>query len=283
MLHDLDETIKQILYNEGKLSRDDIDIVFDQPTGEWAAGLRGPTINLYLYDIRENLELRNTSEITVERMPNGIARRKFPPRRIDINYLVTVWARNPEDEHQLLWRILETFLHHGHIDPETTVGGVRDQPFTMPVRIALPSDAVRNMPDLWGVMENQLKPSINLMITLALDPRRGIEAPMVLQTRMSFGQMDPQTRHIEPLDDVEIYHIGGRVMQKDEPVGSGVKVRLMDPFREVYTDVDGRYVFVALRPGKYDVEVEQDGKKPKNFSIEVPTASKKLDSYDLPI
>lgn len=280
MLHDLDETVKKILYDEGKLSKDDIDIVFDQPTGEWAAALSKPTINLYLYDIRENLELRNTTGVTVERFPDGTARRKFPPRRIDVNYLVTVWARNPEDEHQLLWRILETFLHHGFIEPEDCIGSVRDQPYKLPVRVALPSDAVRNMPDLWGVMENQLKPSINLMITLALDPKRGIDSPMVLSTRMTFGQYD-RDNGITHKDDVEIYHVGGRVLQKDEPIGGGVTVRLKEPFREVQTDADGRYVFLALSPGSYNVEVLQDGKASKSFDLDVPAS--KSNGYDLPV
>jgi hypothetical protein len=280
MLQDLDETVKKILYDVGKLSRESVDVVFEQPTGEWAATLNKPTINLYLYDIRENLELRNTSEITVERTPDGRARRNFPPRRIDINYLVTVWSKKPEDEHKLLWRILETFLHHGHVKPEDCIGEVRDQPFVIPVRVALPSDAVRNMPDLWGVMENQLKPSINLMLTLALDPKRGIESPMVLSTELRFGGFDSQTPTLHSTD-LEIYHVGGRVLDKDKPVGAGVTVRLTDPYREVQTDADGRYVFAALSPGKYDLEVIRDGKKPKTFDLEVPATE--ANGYDLTV
>lgn len=277
MIHDVDETIKQILYQDGRINRDDIDIVFDQPTGDWAATLRGPTINIYLYDLRENLEKRNTSQVMTERKDDGTGVRRWAPRRIDVSYLITVWARNPEDEHQLLWRVLQTLLPMSFIHPRNSVGAVRDQPLPIPVRAALPSDAVRNMPDLWGVMENQLKPSVNLLLTLALDPDKKLEAPLVLSTKLGFGQYDGNPNgEIGPADDVEVYHIGGRVLEKDKPAGGGIRVNLVDHPREVETDADGRFVFPYMRPGKYAVEVTPEGKKSKKFNIEIPS-----DTYDL--
>lgn len=277
MLHDLDETIKQILYTRGKLNRDDVDVVFDQPTGEWAATLNKPTVNLYLYDIRENLERRYTAPLEVERNADGVGRRIFPPRRVDINYLITVWAKEPEDEHQLLWRILETMLPMGHIELDMVIGALRDQPLPMPLLVALPSDAVRNMPDLWGVMENQLKPSINMMVTIALDPKKAIESPLVLSTNVRFGQTAREYGgRIATYDDHEVYHIGGRVMQGNDPVGAGVQVRLTNRPEAIMTDGQGRYVFAAIYPGDYEVEVTLDGRTPKNLKLTVPS-----DTYDL--
>ncbi len=277
MIHDLDETIKQLLYTRGKLNRDDVDIVFDQPTGEWAASLNKPTVNLYLYDIRENLERRHTAPIEIERTPEGTGRRIFPPRRVDINYLITVWAKEPEDEHQLLWRILETMLPLAQIELDAGIGAVRDQPLAMPLLVALPSDAVRNMPDLWGVMENQLKPSINIMVTIALDPKKAIESPLVLSTNVRFGQTAPELRgKIATYDDHEVYHIGGRIMQGNDPVGAGVQVRLVNRPEAISTDGQGRYVFAAIYPGDYQVDVTIDGRSPKRLKLTVPS-----DNYDL--
>ncbi|PJF45055.1 MAG: hypothetical protein CUN55_00760 [Phototrophicales bacterium] len=276
MIHDLDETIKQILYTRGRLNRDDVDIVFDQPTGEWAASLNKPTINLYLYDIRENLERRYTAPLEVERTDRS-GKRIFPPRRVDINYLITVWAKEPEDEHQLLWRILETLMPMSHIEVDMGVGAVRDQPLDMPLLVALPSDAVRNMPDLWGVMENQLKPSINLMVTIALDPKKAIESPLVLSTNVRFGKKAPnEIGKIIDFDDHEIYHIGGRVMQGNDPVGAGVEVRLVNRPEAIKTDGQGRYVFAAIYPGDYEVDVTIDDRRPKRLKLTVPS-----DNYDL--
>jgi hypothetical protein len=277
MIHDLDETLKQILVQKGKLSLGDIDIVFDQPTGEWAATLNRPTVNFYLYDIRENLELRNTSQIVTERNVNGgTGRRIHPPRRIDLSYLITVWARNPEDEHQLLWRILQTFMQlAGVIKLDLAVGLVREQPLDLPLRVALPSEAMRNLSDLWGVMENQLKPSINLVITAALDTQKAIEAPLVFTSIVRYGQGTPLTQ-VLIAEDVQMYHIGGRVLVKGYPVGAGAQVTLLSRGDRVQTDSDGAFVFAYMQPGDYDIEVAIEGRQPKVFNIVVPARS-----YDL--
>lgn len=270
MIQDLDETLKEILIKHGKISPADVDIAFDQPTSEWTASLSRPTINLYLYDIRENLELRS-SQYRVERDDNGMGRRIRPPKRIDLSYLITVWARNPEDEHQLLWRILFILSKFRVIQPEIGIGQVKKQPLEMRTKVALPSEAVRNMPDLWGVMENQLKPSINFQVTASLDIEEEIEAPLVFNILTSFGQKDAMSdRPAFNTLDTTIYHIGGQVFLNDNAAGSGIAVKLLDRGDIVETDPEGRFVFANVLPGEHEVEVTMEGKTPKTFKITVP-------------
>jgi hypothetical protein len=273
MIHDLDETLKDILQKRGGLNGGDIDIAFDQPTGEWAAGLNRPTVNFYLYDIRENTELR-ARQPRVQRRQDGTAQTVFPPKRIDLSYLITVWARNPEDEHQLLWRVLGTLAKLKYIEPEDGKGSVQRQPARMPTEVALPSEALRNMPDLWGVMENQLKPSINFQVTVALDLDEVFEAPMVFTSTFRIGQADGNREELRALSD-EIYHIGGHVHKGDDIIPDA-QVTLLDSGDSVTTDGDGRYVFAYMREGKYQLEVQAAGQKTKKFEIEVPA-----DNYDL--
>lgn len=274
MIHDLDETLKQILVKQGKLNAGDIDITFEQPTGEWAVSLSRPTINLYLYDIRENVELRDRG-FSVER-ENGTARRVWHPKRIDLSYLITVWARNPEDEHQILWRVLHTLSRVRKIKSKDGIGTVLDQPYDMPTKVALPSDALRNIPDLWGVMENQLKPSINFLVTVALDTEEVVEAPMVFTTRIAVGQSYDPPSYEYDAEDWTFYHIGGRVLDRDVPVGEGIDLELLNRGDRVTTDAAGRFVFAHMQPGEYDVEVTVEGQKPKKYKLSVPS-----DNYDV--
>ena len=58
MFADLDETIRQMLIEELPVKNGEIDIHFDQPIREWSAKLSKPTLNLFLYDVRENNQLR---------------------------------------------------------------------------------------------------------------------------------------------------------------------------------------------------------------------------------
>lgn len=59
MFADLDETIRQLLLQWGNLDSGEVDIAFDQPTREWSSSISKPTVNLYLYSIQENKELRD--------------------------------------------------------------------------------------------------------------------------------------------------------------------------------------------------------------------------------
>lgn len=72
MISDLDETIEQILIKEGKLDSAEIDIVFNIPYREWSGSISKSTVNIYLYDIRENTEFRRNERI-VEGDDNGSA------------------------------------------------------------------------------------------------------------------------------------------------------------------------------------------------------------------
>src|SRR5512146_557361 len=105
MLEDLDETIRQLLIAEMPVKNGEIEISFDQPKREWSARLSRPTLNLFLYDMRENAKLRHAGQgWDIERLPDGTAIQRRKPFRADMHYLITAWATEPEDEHRLLAR-----------------------------------------------------------------------------------------------------------------------------------------------------------------------------------
>src|SRR5919206_154962 len=108
MFADLDETIRELLIKRVPLDLSEVDVSFEAPDREWSGRLSRPTVNCYLYDVRENHEFRET-DYELERR-NGVALRTKAPIRIDVSYQVTVWARAAEDEHRLLWRVLGALL-----------------------------------------------------------------------------------------------------------------------------------------------------------------------------
>lgn len=276
MIQDMDETIRQILIKKGKLNGGDIDISFDQPTGEWAGSLTRPTINCYLYDIRENVELRSR-DWRIER-ENGVARRIMDPIRIDLSYILTVWTRNIEDEHRLIWRVLHTLSAQRTISTTEAQGALVRQPYDFPTKVALPSEAIRNLPDLWGVMENQLRPAINYVVTVALDINEVYEAPAVTTARFDVGAYDNSSiRRLGTTDMVidKVFHIGGSVFKGKAPLPDAVINMVDHPF-SVTSDANGRYVFANIPPGNYTLRVETQGGKPQTVKISVPS-----ESYDL--
>ena len=75
MIADLDESIRQLLIAEMPLKNGEVEISFDQPKREWSSRLSRPTVNFFLYDLRENTILRQQSW---ERRRAAACRRERP-------------------------------------------------------------------------------------------------------------------------------------------------------------------------------------------------------------
>lgn len=214
MIHELDETIRQILIDRGKLNGNEIDIEFDQPTGEWSATLSRPTINCWLYDIRENTELRANMQLRTVR-ENGKAKRVSPALRFDLSYLVTAWTRKVDDEHRLLWRALGAMASIRVLDPEECIGSLCNQPFKIPIKVAQGTAAVSTLAELWGVLDNQMRAGFNFVATLAFDPDRGFESELVLAKRFIVGQSGkPESGEITSSVD-ELWQVTQEYEQKE--------------------------------------------------------------------
>ena len=170
MLEDLDETIRQLLIAEMPVKNGEIEISFDQPKREWSARLSKPTLNLFLYDVRENNTLRQHQW---ERLPgngsNGSARLKRTPFRVDCTYMLTTWASIPEDEHRLMTRCLLALFRFPILPEDRLVGDLRNPPFDIQAFLAR-HDRLTNPAEVWSALDNEMRPSVSYIVTLALDP-----------------------------------------------------------------------------------------------------------------
>lgn len=244
MITDLDDTLKQLLIQEMPIHNNEVDIQFDLPKRDWATGVSRPTINLYLHDIRENTELRR-NEWVVERDGNGRATKKRQPRRIDLTYLVTAWTSTIEDEHRLLWRALWVLFRYPELPANILQGSLREATVPIPTFVAQP-DQVPNMADVWGVLDNELKPSLHLVVILPLDLVQQMTSPLVFTKRVQVGQ---GLNGEGPFQ--EIIQIAGMVRdQEGEPL-VGARVDVKERGFSAQTDEEGRYTFPNLEEGSY--------------------------------
>jgi hypothetical protein len=167
MLHLLDESLAAFLRAAVPLPSRDVDIVFDAPDGEWAAGVSRPTVDLYLWDVRPNLAERDYGEEIVERDNGGGRFRRSPLPRVDCRYLVTAWTTEVRDEHSLLGDVLAALLLHPIIEAEHLQGAfaaVRPLPS---VRLRT-GDGSENS-DFWSALGGQLRPGLDLVVTATVD------------------------------------------------------------------------------------------------------------------
>ncbi|UWE07650.1 DUF4255 domain-containing protein [Actinacidiphila bryophytorum] len=163
MIHEVDDSLRDLVRAE--LGSPDIEVVFDAPTRDWAARRNAPTVNLYLYDIREDLRRRSRGRHNVYDEHGTVVSRTLPPRYFKLSYLISAWTQRPEDEHRLLSSLLSCFLRHealpaGGLGPELSATGL-----PVPVTVALPPPEDRAFADVWTALGGELKPSLDLVVS----------------------------------------------------------------------------------------------------------------------
>jgi hypothetical protein len=181
MIQDVDESLRALVKRDA-LNGSKADIAFDAPTREWSARRNTPTVDLYLYDIREDLEQRETMWEDVRGDKGHIVSRRAPPRRFKLSYLVTAWTQRPEDEHRLLSDLLSCFLRHQKIPDDVISGGLKESGQSVYLTIALPPPQDRSISDVWSALGGELKPSLDLVVNAPVVVRLAEEAgPVVLE------------------------------------------------------------------------------------------------------
>ena len=276
MLADLDETIKKLLVEDMPVKNGEIDIKFDQPKREWSAKLTKPTINLFLYDLRENVELRQTQFL---RMNNGSpgenkARKKQAPRRLDCYYMLTTWAAEAEDEHRLMTRTLLSLFRYPRLPEHLLVGTLRNPQFPLSTLVAR-HDKLTNPAEVWSALDNEMRPTVCYTVTLALDPWTEVEGPIVRTLIFRAGKSSTLPVYQEfdqGKADFEFVYIGGTVRSKakDHQPISGLSVAIKGTGLFDTTDYLGRFTLGGLVAGDHTLVVWPPKGKPKEKKISIP-------------
>jgi hypothetical protein len=175
MLQDLDAALRGLV--EREIGTDiDVEIDFDAPTKEWASRRNAPTIDIYLYDIRQDVTRSQFGEI-VERDGDGvITARRPPPKFFRVAYLVTAWTQRAEDEHRLLSALMAAFLKHEVVPADLLGGSLSELGISIPLAVALPPPQDRSLSDVWSALGGELKPSLDLSLIAPLLPDRVAQA-----------------------------------------------------------------------------------------------------------
>jgi hypothetical protein len=146
-------------------------VAFDIPDAQWRAKLQRLTVNCYLYDIRENREMRTNEPLTARSSDGRRATRIEPPIRIDCAYCITAWSTAETDgvreEHRLLSQVLRRLLQNETLPASVLGGSLATQIPPYPLVIAS-KDGVKNQPEFWNALDQRLKPSLNYVVTLAM-------------------------------------------------------------------------------------------------------------------
>jgi hypothetical protein len=246
-LADLDEALRTLLKRElDRHGFEGVEIAFDAPATDWSAKLTNPTVNLFLYDLRENVAAAEatTREIRI----NGAQFSAPPPLRLEVTYSITAWTKAVQDEHRLLSQVLAIVFSHVSLPADLLEGRLANASLLRAIEteVGRPKE---EKADFWTSIGGRYKASIDYAVKLEVESGMTFtRGPEVRSQTVRLGLRDGGPRTIE-----ELHRFGGVVRDKDgEPVADAW-VALPDLGRLASTDRDGQFIFDGMRPGDYKV------------------------------
>jgi hypothetical protein len=266
MLAEIHTAIQQMLFEKGRIPRNDVDVTFDMPTKEWIASRTRPTINFFLFDIAENNELRTTNMQTTR--SNGHALQRMPPRRFDLRYSVSALTTMIEDEHLLIWRTLATLLKYSSLPEEELPEVLRLLEVPLVTKVERTHEGPHPL-ELWSALEVPPHPTLLYVVSAPLDLEIAFETPLVLTrtirtVRRGVDIVETSTR------------IGGVVRSADGTPVAGVVVGVEGRVVGSITNDEGRFKLSNVPHGTLKLQIGLDGSVLKSATIEIPS-----DSYDI--
>jgi hypothetical protein len=199
MFHDLDATLAELM----RPSLPDTAVSFASPDDRFPpSGVTLPAVAFFLYDVRENVELRTTPWET-EHPPEGVATRKRPPVWVDCSYLITAWpAENApdqaRDEHRLLGEVLKVLLRNRRIPARYLRGELAGQEPPVPARVTSESQ-LQGIGEFWRAMGRRPKATLHYRITVSADVFGPTEVGPPVKTKiLTVAQGVPDKRPTTP-------------------------------------------------------------------------------------
>ena len=281
MIVDIDEALKKLLEQEIDIQGNEVDINFEQPKRDWSARLSKPTINLFLFDVRENLRLRGAEQYTTIRRADGTSEVRRNLVRLDLRYLMTAWVKEAEDEHLLLSSALISLLRYPFLPQNLLPEALRDQPAPIGMEVATfppESGPVDKFTEIWGVLDNDLRPGIQVTITVAVDPYRPMVFKQVRTREVRYVQqpeITPDTTTGSQTISKTYWTLGGTIQSKKHAV-STITAVLVEKQLAVDLDEDGRFTLPSLNAGEYHLDILVNNKVLKRQPILVPS-----DEYEI--
>ena len=148
-------------------------------------------VNLFLYDVREDLDGQSSDEVDVRDGDGRVVARQRPPRKYQLSYLASAWCGDAEVEHELLGAILATVPNEQAI-PESHLGGrLLEQGLPVRIKVGTPVTGA-NTWDLWAALGTPPRTAVEIVVTATLVPELSTElAPPAVEMELGVKKEQP--------------------------------------------------------------------------------------------
>jgi hypothetical protein len=287
MISDLDRTIEQLLKLDFG-SPLPFDLSFTIPDKNFSPVTNTKnTLNCYLYDIRDDRELRSVAPI-LTRNSDGTVTKDYPPARIKLTYCITAWSpaqltpgvEPAIDEHTLLGQVLMTLLRYPTLPPGVLVGALVGQNPPLPSLTAL-QDNSKVGGDFWTAIGGQMRPSLDYSVTISMAYQPVSSSPMVTLARLASVQIGGD----QPGTGDGFLMVAGTVTDSQVLPNAiaGAWVRVNQTGQTFVTDANGHFIVDHMAAGNYTLTVRAVGFKEGNRAITVPQPDGNYDVSLVPL
>ncbi|HZT32860.1 MAG TPA: Pvc16 family protein [Bryobacteraceae bacterium] len=266
MIRDLSRTLRALLIQPGLPPElTNAQVVFDPPSDTFRPAQT--SVDLFLYNIRENVELRNPEPIVSRNGSQATIQR--PALRVECSYLVTAWAVGGTEqalqEHRLLSQALQVLSRYPTIPASFLQDSLVGQDPPLPMLTAQ-TDGLKNPAEFWTALGTRLRPSFSVAATISMSVFPPETAPLVITSEVQLEQLGA------PATQVALFRIGGRVTDAGGSPVAGATVTLVEPGLAQVTDADGQFTIGTISAGTYTLRVAA-GATVKQVSVNVPATA----------
>ncbi len=240
-----------------------VDIAFDAPAREWSSKLTNPTVDLFLYDLREAGERAEMSQ--TERRSNGQATLTAPPLHLELSYAVTAWTKAVEDEHRLLSQVLAILYSYRQL-PGEVLEGLVDGGSSVEGAETSVGRPREEKSDFWTSIGGQYKASIDYVVHITV--QSGVSAargPEVRTQTIRTGTVAGR-----PGTMVELHRLGGTLKDSAGTPIADAWVILPETGRWTVTNREGRFTVERLEAGVHAVVARTLQGKEVKATVSVP-------------
>ncbi|MBD2343801.1 Pvc16 family protein [Anabaena subtropica] len=231
----------------------------------------GPTLNLYIYDIRESKQFQHSGKQVERKLTRALqsASVNWSPSWFDISLLLTAWDRTALGEHQLLSEALTLLLRHRALREEFLVPELRGYGnLNMTVSLEPQIEAG----SLWSALTIPLRPALYLMVSVPVEPQAA-SVPLVWERIIRLhNEFGTENGSIETI--ARQVMIAGAVKSAVTHLPLlETEVKVTGTQKSTTTNKEGLFYFENLRFGNYVLALNCPGYLPQNVNVLVDSPS----------
>jgi hypothetical protein len=145
-----------------------------EPPALLAATQRSPrratAVNLFLHAITEDLDCLAAAPLRLRTTDGRGTTTVAPPRNYYLSYLVTAWAADVAEEHELLGAVIGAHAERDAIDAQHLRGTLRDLGGALPIRLGWSPAVARQ--EFWAALGLPMRTSVELTVNAPALPSR---------------------------------------------------------------------------------------------------------------